>query len=118
LYLPLYNEVKWLEIGIPDSADLHPLPNLAQRPIVVYGTSIAQGACASRAGLAWTALLERQMDRPVINLGFSGNGLLERKFIEELITVDAAVYVLDCLPNSYKLPDTEQKDRIQYAVHR
>lgn len=99
LYLPLYNSVKWLEIGIPNSVTLTPLPVRVDKPIVVYGTSIAQGACASRPGMAWPAILGRKLDRPVINLGFSGNGRLEKEIVDLLPEIDAKLYVLDCLPN-------------------
>ena len=99
LYLPLYNAVKWLQIGVPKGALFTPLPVRADPPIVVYGTSIAQGACASRPGMAWTAIVGRQLDRPLVNLGFSGNGRLEKEVIDLMTGVDARLYVLDCLPN-------------------
>lgn len=99
LYLPLYNAVQWLEIGVPQGATLTPLPVRPEKPVVVYGTSIAQGACASRPGMAWTSILGRKLDRPLINLGFSGNGRLEKEVIDLVSQVDARLYVLDCLPN-------------------
>jgi len=99
LYLPLYNSVEWLKIGVAGDALFEPLPTRKEKPIVVYGTSIAQGACASRPGMAWTAILERKMDRPLINLGFSGNGRLETELINLLPEIDAKIYILDCLPN-------------------
>jgi len=99
LYLPLYNSVKWLEINVPDSSLFTPLPARKEKPILVYGTSIAQGGCATRPGLAWTNILGRKLDRPVINLGFSGNGRLEKELIDLITEVDAKLYVLDCLPN-------------------
>ena len=99
LYLPLYNSVKWLEIGVPNGVTVTPLPVRVDKPIVVYGTSIAQGACASRPGMAWPAILGRKLDRPVVNLGFSGNGRLEKEIINLLPAIDAKLYVLDCLPN-------------------
>ena len=99
LYLPLYNSVKWLEINVPDSSLFTPLPSRKEKPILVYGTSIAQGGCATRPGLAWTNILGRKLDRPVINLGFSGNGRLEKELIDLITEVDAKLYVLDCLPN-------------------
>lgn len=99
LYLPLYNSVKWLEISVPEQNTLTPLPVSAKKPIVVYGTSIAQGACASRPGLAWTSILSRKLDQPVVNLAFSGNGRLEKEVYELLPEIDASLYVLDCLPN-------------------
>jgi lysophospholipase L1-like esterase len=99
LFLPLYNSVKWMEIGVPEGAQFSALPLRFEKPIVVYGTSIAQGACASRPGMAWTNILSRNLDRPVINLAYSGNGRLEKEMTDLLCEIDAKVYVLDCLPN-------------------
>jgi hypothetical protein len=102
LYLPLYNGVESVEIGLPKEATLKkapPRPEDRQKPIVFYGTSITQGGCASRPGMVHTAILGRRFDRPVINLGFSGNGKMEPELAKLLAEIDAAVYVLDCLPN-------------------
>ncbi len=99
LFLPLYNTVKDLRIGVPKNSRITFHPKSKKKPIVVYGTSIAQGACASRPGMAWTNILSRRLNEPVINLGFSGNGRLEKEMIELLTEIDASVYILDCLPN-------------------
>lgn len=99
LFLPLYNSVEWMEIGVPETQEFTPLPVRNDLPLVVYGTSIAQGACATRPGMAWTGILGRKMDRPLINLGFSGNGPMEKEIIELLAEVEAKAYILDCLPN-------------------
>ncbi|GAB3801033.1 SGNH/GDSL hydrolase family protein [Spirosoma humi] len=119
LFLPLYNSVQWLEIGVPTGATLTPLPIRPEKPIVVYGTSIAQGACASRPGMAWTSILSRKLDRPLINLGFSGNGRLESAVVELVSQVDASLYVLDCLPNliaTVGIKPDEIKSRILESV--
>jgi hypothetical protein len=102
LYLPLYNGVTSVELGIPDDRSLakaEPRAPDRQKPIVFYGTSITQGGCASRPGMVHTAILGRRFNRPVINLGFSGNGKMEPELAELLGELDAALYVLDCLPN-------------------
>jgi hypothetical protein len=102
LYLPLYNGVTEVAIGIPESSSLFKAPAYAaghEKPIVFYGTSITHGACASRPGMVHTAILGRWFERPVINLGFSGNGRLETEFVQYMAEIDAAVFVLDCLPN-------------------
>lgn len=99
LYLPLYNEVKFLQIGIPEDNYLEFVRPSTEKPIVIYGTSIAQGACASRPGMAWTNILQRKLDTPVINLGFSGNGLLDEEFFRLLSEIDASLFVIDCMPN-------------------
>lgn len=99
LYLPLYNSIKWLVVEMPEECSFKPIPPRTEKPIVVYGTSIAQGGCASRPGLAWTNILERKLTAPVINLGFSGNGRLEKEVLDLITEIDAKVYILDCLPN-------------------
>jgi lysophospholipase L1-like esterase len=117
LFLPLYNTVTWMQIGVPSGKHFAALPLQPEKPIVVYGTSIAQGACASRPGLAWTAILERQLDRPLINLGFSGSGKLEKPVIDLMNEIDAKLYVLDCLPNlSSGFSGKEVEGRIREAV--
>ncbi len=99
LFLPLYNRVEWMEIGVPDSASFEFIPLLQDKPIVLYGTSIAQGACASRPAMAWTNILQRSMNHPLINLGFSGNGQLEDPVLDLMNEIDARIYILDCYPN-------------------
>jgi lysophospholipase L1-like esterase len=121
LYLPLYNQVTWLEIGIPEKNYFEPLPVRMEKPIVVYGTSIAHGACASRPGMAWTGILGRKLDRPVINLGFSGNGRLEKELIDLLTEIEAKIYILDCLPNltnAETYSDHELRTRILSSVRQ
>ena len=115
LYLPLYNAVSTLEIGTPEGCLFRPLPARLEKPIVIYGTSIAQGACASRPGMAWTNILGRKMDRPLINLAFSGNGRLEPELIGLLTEIDAAVFVLDCLPNLTN-PEAYPRENLQQRI--
>jgi hypothetical protein len=55
-----------------------------------------------------TAILGRRLDRPVINLGFSGNGRMDSAVGEFLCQIDAAVYVIDCSPNMGP-PDIRKK---------
>ena len=102
LYLPLYNGTQKLEIGVPKESDLYKAdeyPEGHRQPIVFYGTSITHGACASRPGMPHPAILGRRFERPVVNLGFSGNGKLELELADLMAEIDASVYVLDCLPN-------------------
>jgi lysophospholipase L1-like esterase len=119
LYFPLYNHVKWMEIQVPAENMFTPLRARQEKPVVVYGTSIAQGGCASRPGLAWTNILCRKIDRPVINLAFSGNGRLEKEVMEYIVDIDARVYVLDCLPNligSSYIPNGELRRRLLACI--
>jgi hypothetical protein len=97
-YLPLYNGVEFLKIGVTKGARFEGLAP-RQKPVVFYGTSITHGACASRPGMVHTAILGRRLDLPVLNLGFSGNGRMDAAVGDFLCEVDAAAYVIDCLPN-------------------
>ncbi|MGE3778269.1 MAG: N,N-dimethylformamidase beta subunit family domain-containing protein, partial [Pirellulaceae bacterium] len=118
LYLPLYNGVQSVEVGIPPEARLEkapPYPPGRDRPVVFYGTSITQGGCASRPGMVHTAILQRRLNCPVINLGFSGNGRMELPVVDLLAEIDAAVYVIDCLPN---MPAAEVTERTEPLVRR
>lgn len=95
-----------MKIGVPKDTALGPCTGdcgglgLTSKPIVWYGSSITQGACASRPGDAYTNAIARALKRPVANYGFSGNCLYEPEVLKFLIQIDAAAYVLDCNPNS------------------
>jgi len=119
LYLPLYNSVKWLSIGVSEKDSFAFTEKRKEQPIVAYGTSILQGAVASRPGLAWTNILERNLGRTVVNLGFSGNGRFEKAIFDLMAKVDAKLYILDCMPNlTGGYSDDEIKSRVVYGVNK
>lgn len=104
LYLSLYDGVKSLEIGVDEGAYLGQ-PEVAspstEKPIVMYGSSILQGGCASRPGMAYTNIIGRRFDREVFNLGFSGNARLDMEIAHLMASVkDPGAFVLDFVPNS------------------
>ena len=99
LYLPLYNGLETLEIGVPEGTKFEGVAPRKEKPILFYGTSIMHGACATRTGMSISGILGRRLNRPVINLGFSGNGRLELEVGEFLSELDPAVFAIDCLPN-------------------
>ncbi len=98
LYLPLYNGVDKVEIGVPPGVQVSAAAPRG-KPVVFYGSSILQGGCASRTGMAFPAILGRWMDRPIINMGFSGNGKMQPEVVEFLAGIDAEAYVIDSMPN-------------------
>ncbi len=112
LYLPLYNGVTSVEIGVDPSAKLQPAKQHAE-PIVYYGTSIAQGGCASRPGMAFTNILSRELDRPIINLGFSGSAMLEPDVATLIAELDPKLFVIDALWNAGSLPPAELAKRLE-----
>jgi GDSL-like lipase/acylhydrolase family protein/SGNH-like hydrolase/esterase family protein len=98
-YLPLYNGIDSLQIGVDEGAAFRPVAPRVEKPAVFYGTSIMQGGVASRPGMSITAVLSRWFDMPTINLGFSGNGTMDPPVGELMTELDASVYVIDCCPN-------------------
>lgn len=105
LYLSLYDGVSSLEIGVDEGAFIgKPAVDSPRtdKPIVMYGTSILQGGCANRPGMAHTNIISRRLDREVINLGFSGNALLDMEIARLMASVeDPGLFVLDYAPNAY-----------------
>ena len=100
--LPLYNGLKSFSLGIETNATvsaLEPRKSGIKKPVVFYGTSITHGGCASRPGLGFVNIIGRNLDVPVVNLGFSGSGVMEFEMSEHLARIDASCYVLDCLWN-------------------
>ncbi len=99
LYLPLYDGVTNLEIGIDENSLIEKPVMSDEKPIVFYGTSITQGGCASRPGMVHTSIISRKLNIDCINFGFSGNGRMEKEIVELISEIDAAFYVIECLPN-------------------
>ncbi len=100
LYLPLYNGIKSISIGLPSGSKLMKYaPIKKQKPIVFYGTSITQGGCASRPGMVYSSILGRMLNRPTINLGFSASGNMFPPIGNVLAELNPEVYVIDCLWN-------------------
>ena len=105
MYLPLYDGVINLSIGIdstaviekPHVADL--VPSEKNLPIVFYGTSVTQGGCATRPGMAYPSIIERKLHRETVNLGFSGNGRMDKCLGDKIARIPASMYVIDCLAN-------------------
>ncbi len=72
---PLYNGVESVLVGIEENSVLKsPKPFSEPGKITIYGTSITQGGCVSRPGMAYSNILSRKLDIEFVNLGFSGNG--------------------------------------------
>ncbi len=105
LYLSLYDGISSLALGVAEGSILEqPAVDSPRsgKPVVMYGTSILQGGCANRPGMAHTNILSRRLDREVINLGFSGQALLDMEIARYMASIeDPGLFVLDYAPNAY-----------------
>ncbi|MBF9255457.1 SGNH/GDSL hydrolase family protein [Pontibacter sp. 172403-2] len=113
LYLPLYDETSNLEIGIDPGASIKKLPDPFRKRILIYGSSILQGASASRPGMAYPARLSRATGLNFLNLGLSGSAKMEKAAADLVASIPADAYILDCVPNS---SPQQIKERTGYLV--
>jgi len=114
--LPLYNGIKSFRLGIATNATvtaLGPRESGVDKPVVFYGTSITHGGCCSRPGLGFVNIVGRDLDVPVVGLGFSGSGVMEFEMSEHLAKIDASCYVLDCLWNMRTDPKAENNRSVE-----
>ncbi len=96
LCMPIFYEVREVYVGLQKGSRLEacdPYPN--RKPVVFYGSSITQGACASRPGNTYQNVLSRRLNFDYINLGFSGNAKAEETMIDYLCGLEMSVLVFD-----------------------
>lgn len=103
LYLPHRHEVEVAGVGLDPGASLESVPS-TRPPIVLYGSSVAQGAGASRPGMGYGSILARMLDMDLVNLGFGGAGKAEPEVVGLVAQIAASCFVLD-LGKSYGRQD-------------
>lgn len=112
---PLFTRVDRLEIGLCPEAELDaPDPYKWDRPVVYYGSSITQGACASSPKNTYESLISMQLDCDHINLGWSGSAKGETRMAEYLASLDPLVMLCDYDANS---PDPQHLERTHLAMY-
>ena len=109
IHFPLYANLISLEIGLDKNASLSRAEDYTiERPIVFYGSSITNGACASRPGMAYTAQVGRMLNANHHNLGFGGSARGERAMAEYIASMEMSAFVLDYDYNAYDPEHLEQ----------
>ncbi|MBR6806992.1 MAG: hypothetical protein IKM46_01285 [Clostridia bacterium] len=99
--LPLFSEISELYIILDSDAALEkPKGYRYTAPIVYYGSSITQGACATRPGCTYESIISRRLDADFINLGFAGCAKGEAAIGEYIASLDMSGFVLDYDHNS------------------
>lgn len=114
--LPLYSGIDKLEIGLsPDARIDAPSPFAAERPVLVYGSSITQGGCCSRPGNLYTNIISRMLNVETICMGFSGSALGEECMAESFATLDLSAFVMDY---DWNAPDAEHLEKTHWNFYR
>ncbi len=113
LWLPTYNDIRSLTIGLPENAKTgRGLAYAGKPPIVYYGSSITQGGCSTRADNAYQAYISKWSNTDFINLGFSGSAVGETAAAEYIAGIDASAFVMDYdynAPNAEHLAATHER---------
>ena len=100
LYLPLFDRVDDLEIGLDQDARLNVISNPFRHKIVVLGSSITHGASASRPGMSYPARLGRDNGLYTCNLGFSGSCKLKIEYAHYLADIEEVdAFIFDTFSN-------------------
>lgn len=116
LYFPNYNDVSSLSIGLDENALVgHGKKYNDIKPVLYYGSSITQGACASRADNAYPALISKWTNVDYYNFGFSGWAFAEEKLIRYLSEVDCSVFVCDY---DFNAPDPDFLEKTHYNLYK
>ena len=116
IHFPLYNDVTEVLIGLEKDAVLERGREYRyNNPVVFYGSSITQGACASRPGNAYPAVLSRWLDFDFMNLGFSGNARAETAVGDYMAGLSMSAFVYDYDHNA---PDVEYLRRTHFNLYQ
>ena len=99
LYFPLYQELKEAYVGVDINSKFN-FERVKMDNLVIYGTSISQGGCATRPGMDYGAILGRMLNLNVINLGFSGSCKIEENMVQILNDIDKKYLILELESNS------------------
>ncbi len=114
--LPSYGGVDAMYIGLPDDASIAtPDAYSVEKPICFYGSSITQGGCVTRPGLAYTNILCFALDASCYNLGFSGSAKGEQSIAEHIASLDISAFVMDY---DYNAPDAEHLKATHYDFYK
>ncbi len=113
IVFPTYNQVEEACIWVDKDAEVLPPEKLDyDKPVVFYGSSITQGACASRPSLCYTNRIALELNCPIVNFALNGNARGELEMAELIASRDAAAFVMDYdhnAPNAEHLRSTHEK---------
>jgi len=113
LNMPLYCGVNEIYIGLDGSSALCEAPEYkVEKPVVFYGSSITNGAVASRPGMTYESMLSRRLDINYHNLGFGGLAMGEVAMAEYIASLEMSAFVLDYdhnAPNPEYLAKTHER---------
>ena len=73
LYLPNYNELTSLQVGVDADAKIVPMENPFRHKIVIFGSSFTHGVSTSRSGMSYPMQIARNTGLYFCSIACSGN---------------------------------------------
>ena len=105
IFLPMAEIISDVDIFIEEESNIEPpTPYKYSKPVLFYGSSITEGAHATRPSNAYSALLSNRLDFDYFNLGFSGGAKGNPELADFISSLDLSVFVFDYDHNA---PDTD-----------
>jgi lysophospholipase L1-like esterase len=115
MFLPLYSAINSMYVGLKKGCMLQPPKAYTHpTPVLFYGSSITQGACASKPADDYINRLSRMLDLDYINLGFSGSAKAEKVIADYIAKQNSSVFVMDYDHNA---PDAEHLKKTHFALY-
>lgn len=116
IHFPLYCGITSLSVGLAAGASLDRWKGYKrEKPVVFYGSSITQGACASTPGNDYIGRLSRRFDFDYLNLGFSGSAKGEQAMMDYIAGLDMSAFVYDY---DYNAPTVEHLAATHFRGYR
>ena len=116
LYLPNYNELTSLQVGVDADAKIVPMENPFRHKIVIFGSSFTHGVSTSRSGMSYPMQIARNTGLYFCSIACSGNCKLQPYFADYLADVkDADAMVFDAFSNPGGRDDRRAADPLHRA---
>lgn len=100
IYLPMFNGVTSLEIGVDEGATIEPLASPFKYRVFFVGSSLTHGASACRPGASYVARIGRMLNAETPNIGVSGQCKLDTFYADIVCDSKADAFVFDTFSNS------------------
>ena len=99
LYLPIYNELLSVQIGVDMNAEISAIESPFRHRVGIFGSSFTHGISTSRAGMSYPAQFTRHTGIQILSLGCSGNSKLQPYFADVLCAADVDALIFDSFSN-------------------
>lgn len=123
LLFPTYNGVtksndfkltiKWFSI----MNQIEPFNESKEKPFLIYGTSVTQGASGSSPIKNYTQIVSLERKREVINMGFSGSAYCGNDMADYLAKIPSYMFFIDPTLNLGNITETLAKNNISNMIN-